>query len=76
MLTLKVEAGFSSDIGIVCRELCALATRVGANVEAGFNGTQLLAEPNSDPSDLIAAWEVERGQDNRFALAIARSKAA
>lgn len=76
MLTIRVEGLAGDSIDRVCAEMCALATRIGISVETNFNGTLLLAEPNSDPSDLLAAWEVERGQDSRFALAIARSKAA
>lgn len=76
MLRIKVEGNAGDSIDRVCAEMCALATRLGISVENSFNGTRLLAEPNSDPADLLSAWEVERGQDNRFALAIARSKAA
>lgn len=75
MLTLKVETRPGDEIGTVSRGVCALANRIGVNVETVYRGCRLLAEPNADPSDLIAAWENERGQDNRFALAIARTKA-
>jgi hypothetical protein len=55
-IRLTVEAFAGTAIEDACRDLCALADRVGILCEAWFNGVKLWARPGDDPARLVAAW--------------------
>ncbi len=55
-IRLKVEAFAGTGIEDVCRELCALADRVGILCEAEFNTVRVWAYPGTDPQQLVKAW--------------------
>ena len=55
-LTLKVEAFAGTTIEDACRDLCALADRVGVLREVPFNGVKVWAYPGTDPAQLVKAW--------------------
>ena len=58
-ISLKVEAFAGTTIEDACRDLCALADRVGILCEVGFNGVRLWAYPGTDPAQLAKAWAVQ-----------------
>ena len=58
-LCLKVEAFAGITIDEACRDLCALADRVGILCEVGFNGVKVWAYPGTDPVQLVEAWNVQ-----------------
>ncbi len=47
-ITLKIDMRIGIDISKACRELCELSKRLGVNVKTVFNGTGLIAQPNTD----------------------------
>ena len=53
---LKVEAFAGTTTDDACRDLCALADRVGILCELPFNGVKLWAFPGTDPAQLEKAW--------------------
>lgn len=55
-LTLKVEAFAGTTIEDACRDLCALADRVGILCEVPFNGVMVWAYPGTDPAQLVKSW--------------------
>lgn len=55
----KVESFAGITIDDACRDLCALADRVGILCEVGFNGVKLWAYPGTDPAQLAKAWTVQ-----------------
>jgi hypothetical protein len=58
-LCLKVDAFAGTTIEDACRDLCALADRVGILCEVGFNGVKVWAYPGTDPAQLAKAWAVQ-----------------
>lgn len=58
-ICLKVDAFAGTAIEEACRDLCALADRVGILCELGFNGVKLWAYPGTDPAQLAKAWAVQ-----------------
>lgn len=61
-LCLKVEAFAGTTIEDACRDLCALADRVGILCEVDFNKVKVWAFPGTDPAQLAKAWaeQIER----------------
>jgi hypothetical protein len=58
-ISLKVKAFAGTTIEDACRDLCALADRVGILCEAGFNGVKVWAYPGTDPAKLVKAWAIQ-----------------
>lgn len=58
-ICLKVEAFAGITIEDACRDLCALADRVGVLCEVGFNGVKVRAYPGTDPAQLAKAWALQ-----------------
>lgn len=58
-LILKVEAFAGTTIEDACRDLCALANRVGILCEVPFNGVKVWAYPGTDPAQLVKAWGLQ-----------------
>lgn len=58
-LKLRVELFAGTDVRDASHELCQLADRIGALVEADFNGVKLWARPGDDYLLLAAAYDVE-----------------
>ena len=76
-LTLKVEAFAGTTIDDACRDLCALADRVGILCEVGFNGVKVWAYPGTDPAQLVKAWgEQMKRPESFYRIASARPDAA
>lgn len=72
-ISLKVEAFAGTTIDDACRDLCALADRVGILCEAGFNGVKLWAYPGTDPAQLAKAWDVQmKRPEHIYRIASAR----
>jgi hypothetical protein len=65
-ICLKVEAFAGTTIEDACRDLCALADRVGVLCEVGFNGVKLWAYPGTDPAQLAKAWAVQMERPEQF----------
>ena len=55
-IRIKVEAFAGATIEDTCRDLCALADRIGILCEVPFNGVQLWAYPGTDPVALADEW--------------------
>lgn len=58
-LTLKVELFAGTDIRSASCDLCELAERIGALVEADFNGVKLWARPGDNPLRLADAYDIQ-----------------
>lgn len=53
---IKAEFDAGESIEQVCKDICTLATRIGFNVEADFNGVLLVARPDGSPEKLRDEW--------------------
>jgi hypothetical protein len=72
-IKLKVEAFAGTAIEDACRDLCALADRVGILCEVAFNGVKLWAYPGTDPAQLVEAWgEQMKRPEHLYRIASAR----
>lgn len=58
-LTLKVELFAGTDIRSASCDLCELSERIGALVEADFNGVKLWARPGDNPLRLADAYDIQ-----------------
>ena len=65
-ISLKVEAFAGTTIEDACRDLCALADRVGILCEVGFNGVKLWAYPGDHPAELAKAWDEQMKRPASF----------
>lgn len=76
-LKLRVDLFAGTDISDAAHELCQLAGRVGALVEADFNGINLWARPGDDSLLLVASYheEIQRPR-HLYRIAQARKEAA
>lgn len=72
-ICLKVEAFAGTTIEEACRDLCALADRVGILCEVPFNGVKVWAYQGTDPAQLAKAWreQMER-PEHVYKIASAR----
>lgn len=72
-LILKVEAFAGTTIEDACRDLCALADRVGILCEVPFNGVKVWAYPGTSPAQLVKSWgeQMER-PEHVYKIASAR----
>lgn len=72
-ICLKVESFAGTTIEDACRDLCALADRVGILCEVGFNGVKVWAYPGTDPAQLVKAWGVQmKRPEHIYRIASAR----
>jgi hypothetical protein len=72
-ICLKVESFAGTTIDDACRDLCALADRVGILCEVPFNGVKLWAYPGTDPAQLVKAWDVQmKRPEHIYRIASAR----
>ncbi len=72
-IRLKVEAFAGTTIEDVCRDLCALADRVGLLCEVPFNGVKLWAYPGGTPAELAKAWDEQMTRPaNLYRIAMTR----
>ena len=53
---IKAEFDAGESIEQACKDICTLATRIGFNVEADFNGVRLVAKPMGQPEKLRGEW--------------------
>ena len=71
--TIKVELFAGTDIRDAASDLCELADRFGALVEANFNGVKLWARPGDNPLRLADAYEVQLRSKSTHKIAQART---
>jgi hypothetical protein len=75
-LILKVEALAGTTIEDACRDLCALADRVGILCEVPFNGVDVWAFPGTNPARLADAWREQiKRPGHHYRIADARPAA-
>lgn len=76
-LRLQVELFAGTDITDAAQELCQLSGRVGALIEADFNGVKLWARPGDDAALLVASYHEEiKRPGNVYRIAQGRKEAA
>jgi hypothetical protein len=67
-LRIKVEIVGGVSVGEACEQVCKLAERLRAGVEANFNGVELWAIPGDDPKVLHRHWEFALKHNEPFAM--------
>jgi hypothetical protein len=66
---VRVECFAGVDVLDACKDMVTLADRIGAKIEAKFNGVTVWAKQGDDPQRIADAYMHELGRRGDFKLA-------
>lgn len=75
-MSIKVEMEPGATIENAAEQSCALATKLGCDIDFNFNGVHCVAQPNGDPKEMIGMFflVLSSATSHKFAFAHSHSR--